>query len=271
MIEKFLAYKVTPTNIRARRLSDNKIFILRRKSSFMKIGELYTIDFDIQKEWDYKNHQYISGEVIKSEFIESNISIDGLDYESSGIWNPYEMFGDDAKEFFSDYINEGFRESFCFHDYSGYGFYEKDEDPVSDAWDYSDMGDIKKTYTILTKLLEDYPQCIDALVHIGHIHFDSKYKLEIAYHNYHTAILIAEKKFTSKIYDGIFLWSNLDNRPYLRALHGKCLASWKLENFSEALILAKQLYRMNPPDNLGARFLIEKIENKVKWEDCDDL
>jgi len=78
------------------------------------------------------------------------------------------------------------------------------------------------------------------------------------------AIHIAEKLVPPGL-DGIFLWSELNNRPYLRALHGLCLVAWKLGNFAEAEQVARKMLRVNPPDNQGARFLIEQIMQGEPW------
>ena len=87
-----------------------------------------------------------------------------------------------------------------------------------------------KAYDIPAKLLEEYPDCIDALVHIGNMHFDNQYFLKRAHHCYKTAVYIAEKKLPED-FDGLFLWGCIENRPYLRSLHGLCLTTWRMEQF----------------------------------------
>jgi len=51
----------------------------------------------------------------------------------------------------------------------------------------------------------------------------------------------------------------------LRALHGLCLVAWRLGNFAEAEQVARKMLRLNPPDNQGARFLIEQIMQGEPW------
>ncbi len=58
--------------------------------------------------------------------IVSNIKTKTLVYESDGILDPHESYGDEAEEYFSDYIKEGYREAFIFNDYTGYEFYEEE-------------------------------------------------------------------------------------------------------------------------------------------------
>lgn len=61
------------------------------------------------------------------------------------------------------------------------------------AVEYKEMGDWNRAYDILTKLWEDYPQCIDALAHIGNLHIDSEYSFHRAYNCYKTSVYVAEQ------------------------------------------------------------------------------
>lgn len=180
---------------------------------------------------------------------------------------PEESYGDEASDYFADYLQEEFRESFEFVDYTGYGFYGPDSDPVSEAVESKTF---QERYNILAKLWEVYPQCIDALVHIGHMHMDSPRYIDRAVQLYQAAILISEQNFPSN-FDPVVLWVNCNNRPYLRALHGLCLALWRIEKFEDAAHLAKKLLRLNPPDNQGVRFIIEDIKNHIPWKDDDSV
>lgn len=50
-------------------------------------------------------------------------------------------------------------------------------------------------------------------------------------------------------------WSDIDTRPYMRALHNLALALWQRGERAEAAGLADLLVRLNPNDNQGARYL----------------
>ena len=268
MTRELLVIKKLDSGLRTKELSSGETFSIKSGDAY-KIGDLETITFDVEKEWTFKKQNYITGNILKHEFILSNIEVEGLDYESDGIWDPFEMFEDDAEEYFADYIKEGYRESFIFADYSGYGFYNPGEDPISDAVELKEQGEWEKAYKKLATLWEDYPQCIDALVHIGNMRFEGKRNLEEAYHCYQTAGHI-EKKKMPKDMDGIFLWGCIENRPYLRALHGLCLMLWRREKFDEALTTANKILRTSPTDELGTRFCIENIKNREEWTDEEE-
>ena len=128
------------------------------------------------------------------------------------------------------------------------------------------MGNQRKAYDILTKLWEEDPQCIDALVHIGNLYIDNKYTFHRAYNCYKTAVYIAEQGLPQD-FDGLFLWIQIENRPYLRALHGLCLILWKMEKYGESVKIAEKLLRICPTDNLGIRFIVDKIKNHEEWTD----
>ena len=155
-MKRLLIIKLTDTGFRARDL-DNKEIVSVKTSAGRLCPELNTVQFSVDKEWTFKKNKYLSGKVVESEFVLNNIDVPGHDYTVEGLWDPRESFGDEAEEYFPEYLAEGLREEYIFKDYSGYGFYEEDEDPVFKAVEAPTS---TERYDILTKLWEDYPQCI---------------------------------------------------------------------------------------------------------------
>jgi len=78
--------------------------------------------------------------------------------------------------------------------------------------------------------------------------------------------LTLEKDFT-----GVLPWGNIDNRPFLRCMHGYGLCLWRLRRFDEALHIFDRMLWMNPSDNQGLRFLLDEVRSKTAWEDCRDV
>jgi hypothetical protein len=62
------------------------------------------------------------------------------------------------------------------------------------------------------------------------------------------------------------LWGLIDNRPFLRCMHGYGLCLWRLGCFDEAERIFDQMLWLNPSDNLGVRFLIDEVKAKRSWE-----
>jgi len=56
----------------------------------------------------------------------------------------------------------------------------------------------------------------------------------------------------------------------LRCLHGFGLCLWRLGRFEEAERVFERILRLNPSDNQGVRFLIDKVRAKTVWEDNEE-
>ena len=57
----------------------------------------------------------------------------------------------------------------------------------------------------------------------------------------------------------------IDNRPFLRCLHGVTLTSWRLGHYDQAETLCRSMLWLNPADNQGARDLLSKISAGEPW------
>ena len=58
-------------------------------------------------------------------------------------------------------------------------------------------------------------------------------------------------------FDGLLPWGHIDNRPFLRCMHGFGLCLWRLGRFEEAGRIFDRMLWLNPSDNQGVRFLID--------------
>ena len=54
-------------------------------------------------------------------------------------------------------------------------------------------------------------------------------------------------------------WSDLETRPYLRALYGHAMTEWQQGRFSQTAADLQRLLTLNPSDNQGVRFLIPLV------------
>ena len=68
-------------------------------------------------------------------------------------------------------------------------------------------------------------------------------------------------------FNGVLLWSLIDNRPFLRCMHGYGLCLWKLKRFEEAEKVFEQMLWLNPPDNQGVRFIIYHVKDRKPWRE----
>lgn len=70
------------------------------------------------------------------------------------------------------------------------------------------------------------------------------------------AALAAGDRLIPRRYAGEIIWGELDNRPYLRALHGAALSRLRLGHGRAAAERIRRLLHYNSNDNTGARFLL---------------
>lgn len=67
-------------------------------------------------------------------------------------------------------------------------------------------------------------------------------------------------------------WSTLDNRPFLRCIHGYGLCLWRMKRMDEAVAAFERMLMLNPRDNQGARLCRAAVLAGEKWvADLDPL
>jgi hypothetical protein len=106
-------------------------------------------------------------------------------------------------------------------------------------------------------------RCLDAHAHLGNLEFDHTPK--VAMRHYEVGVRIGELSLDPN-FDGLLLWGHIDNRPFLRCLHGFSLCLWRLQRFDEATQIFDRMLWLNPADNQGARFVIDSVRAKKVWE-----
>ena len=68
-------------------------------------------------------------------------------------------------------------------------------------------------------------------------------------------------------FDGVLAWGLVDNRPFLRCLHGLGISSWRLGAREQAAAVFRRMLWLNPDDNQGARFNLAAVEAGQSWEE----
>jgi hypothetical protein len=64
-------------------------------------------------------------------------------------------------------------------------------------------------------------------------------------------------------------WGLIDDRPFLRCLHGTDLCAWRLGDSRAAKAVFTKMLWLNPGDNQGARFNFAAIEAGKTWEEME--
>ncbi len=157
----------------------------------------------------------------------------------------------------------------------GGGFYEMQpvmpfgpgEDSVGFALELFEAGyDVDAVNVIHETLTEDL-RCIDAHTALGNHHFEQRTFWEPALLHYQVAVQLGQW-FLGPGFAGQLPWGLIENRPFLRALHGLGLCHYRAGATDEALAVFHQMMRYNPSDNQGARMLIKDIEAGRTWQEA---
>jgi tetratricopeptide (TPR) repeat protein len=192
-----------------------------------------------------------------------------LKLEGQGLWTPEEHYWGEANEPIEEWakpiIARGPRQSFEMEQVvPGRDPDDFDSDPICESNDLKEAGDPVAARQILMELCQADLRRLDAYAHLGNFVFDSGPK--VAIRHYEVGVRIGELSLGPD-FDGLLPWGHIDNRPFLRCMHGFGLCLWRLERFEEAERIFGRMLWLNPSDNQGVRFLIDDVRARTVWED----
>jgi tetratricopeptide (TPR) repeat protein len=126
-----------------------------------------------------------------------------------------------------------------------------------------DAGEGAAAYKILMDLCQADLRCLDAHAHLGNSVFD--HRPEDAIRHYEVGVRIGELSL-GEGFQGVLAWGWIDNRPFLRCLHGYGLCLWRLGRYEEAARVFTRMLWLNPSDNQGARFVVAHVRARETWK-----
>ena len=141
------------------------------------------------------------------------------------------------------------------------------DDSIIRSNDLKEAGNREEAEKILMDLCQADLRCLDAHSHLGNFIFE--HQPQDAIRHYETGMRIGELSLGND-FSGVLPWGLVDNRPFLRCMHGYGLCLWCLERFEEAERVFDRMLWLNPTDNQGVRFLIEEVKAKTVWEDREN-
>lgn len=104
------------------------------------------------------------------------------------------------------------------------------------------------------------PLHTDAWVHIGNrLHEQGHSKDALALYQKAQETAEATNIGVPEEYPHPF-WSDIDTRPFMRALHGQGLCHWRLGQIDQAQAIFERMMRLNPDDHQGVRFLLPDLQ-----------
>lgn len=222
-----------------------------------------------RRQWRYNGHSYLSGEIESSMLEVRTLGLVPLQVHDVGIWDPEEHYwgeeGEAIEEWAKPIIAKGPRPEFRMESVlPGADPDDPFSDPIAEAADLKEVGNYKGAHRILMDLCEADLRCLDAHAHLGNLVFDHLPKDAIRH--YAVGLQIGELSLGDG-FDGLLPWGYIDNRPYLRCVHGYGLCLWRLGRLDEAERLFRRMLWLNPSDNQGARFLLNEVRAGFAWTD----
>lgn len=140
---------------------------------------------------------------------------------------------------------------------------DPDSDPIIYAVEHFHGGDTETAFNVLQRCLQADTRCVDAYVHLGNFRvadMKSTWWVRQGIKCYQAAVAVGERALPSD-FDGVLPWSMVDNRPFLRGLHGLGVCMWNLWDAASARSVFQRLLRLNPDDNQGIRFLLDALDS----------
>ena len=261
----------TQQTARCRFLGIERTVTLRTRRSWVP-GEI--VGVKVRKEWTFGD-PHLSAE-IKSDRIDAPaLGLIPLRLEDRGVWNPiHEYWGDEGRPiegWAKRIIARGPRLAFETEQVlPGYDHDDPDCDPIGVSNDLKDSGDTGGAYRTLMELCHADLRCLDAHAHLGNLAFGPMPgQALVAVRHYEVGFRIGELSLPAN-FDGVLAWGHIDNRPFLRCMHGYGLCRWLLGRFEEASRIFDRMLWLNPTDNQGIRLLIDDVRANRAWEDRRD-
>lgn len=234
-------------------------------------GEIATVM--PRKHWSFAGHPYLAGDVTATRFDLAALNLTPLNLAEQGQWDPdNEYWGDDEEpldDWEKEIIARGPRPEYKLENIipGRPEDFDIDTDPIVQAVELKNNDNPMAAFFALNKLLVADLRCLDAHAHLGNLAFD--HSPETALRHYDIGRQIGELSLGND-FQGLLRWGLIDNRPYLRCLHGYGLCLWRLKRFDEATAIFSRMLWLNPSDNQGARFNLAEVRDGIEWQDREE-
>ena len=253
--------------LHCRMLGGSRVITLRKAVRDEVPGAIITVV--PTKQWTHARHPYITGEITAMRFDAQALGLPPLALRDEGEWNPEDEYWGEESEPLEPWakaiVARGTRPMVEMEQViPGADPEDWDSDPITDAADLRESGDVRAAYKALMDLLARDLRCLDAHAHLGNLEFDHSPKQ--ALRHYEMGMNIGALSL-GKDFDGVLPWGLVDNRPFLRCLHGVGIANWRLGDLRVAKAAFTRILWLNPGDNQGARFCLAAMEAGKAWDE----
>jgi hypothetical protein len=217
-----------------------------------------------RKQWRYGGHPYLSGAIKTWRLDIAALGLTPLKLKERGRWDPKDHYWGEPDEPIEEWakpiISRGPRPEYEMEQVlSGENPDDPDTDPILDAVERKETGDSPGAHRILMNLLAVDLRCLDAHAHLGNFLFD--HSPEKAIRHYEVGARIGELSL-GQDFNGVLHWGHINNRPFLRCMHGYGLCLSSLGQHKEAEQVFTRMLWFNPTDNQGVRFLLGEVKER---------
>lgn len=233
-------------------------------------GEI--VDVRVQKEWRSAGQSHVSGAVEGRYLDASALGLLPLRLNGESTWHPEEHYwgGDDEplEEWAKPIVAHGARPSYEMeHVIPGEDPEDWDSDPIIESNELHAIGRVGAARKLLLETAGADLRCLDAHAHLGNLAFETDPAK--ALRHYEVGVRIGELSL-GEAFDGVLEWGRIDNRPFLRCMHGFALCLWRLMRTEEAAAIFERMLWLNPSDNQGIRFMLAPLRAGEPWEEEDN-
>lgn len=271
-----IVLKVLDVNARVRTIDDGRE-VTFRGDGVHRLVPGHVGEIELTKEWEHRGVPYASGRVLGSRLDVKGLSLVPIPLHPDGECGLVEIFAEnrldaDTQAYFKAFFERSvptYRMDDMAYVWAGDRADDADfvdDDVVSVSNELAEAGDNAGARRLLMEALLPDLRFLDAHAHLGNRAFDRA--PEMALQHYAVGVAIGDLSVGPEFL-GILPWDILENRAYLRCLHGYGLALWKLGRRAEAESVMRRLLRMNPRDEQRAAWSLDDLRRGRPYEEFD--
>jgi hypothetical protein len=240
------------------RIAAKEHFITLRPAGLWDVAPGEIVIVTPRKQWRYGGHPYLSGQIKSWRLDVAALGLTPLQLKERGVWDPKDHYWGEPDEPIEGWakpiMSQGPRPEYEMEQVlPGEDPDDPDWDPILEAVELKEAGNCPGAHRILMNLLAADLRCLDAHAHLDNLTFD--HSPEKAIRHYEVGVRIGELSL-GEGFDGVLHWGHINNRPFLRCVHGYGLCLSRLGRIREAEEVFTRMLWLNPTDNQGVRFLL---------------
>jgi len=243
--------------------------ITLRPAGFWDVAPGEIIMVTPRRQWRYRGHPYLSGEIKAWRLDIPALGLTPLKLNETGMWDPKDQYWGKPEEPTEEWVNpimsRGPRPEYEMEQVlPGENPDDPYTDPILEVVELREAGDSLGSHRKLMTLLAADLRCLDAHAHLGNFVFD--HSPEKAIRHYEVGVGIGELSLGVG-FNGVLHWGHINNRPFLRCMHGYGLCLWRLGKLKEAEEVFTRMLWLNPSDNQGMHFLLNEVREGKVWHE----